>query len=25
LNYLEEQNNSNKVVIGTLHILSYPR
>jgi hypothetical protein len=25
LNYLEEQKNSNKVVIGTLQILSYPR
>jgi hypothetical protein len=25
LNYLEEQNNSNKTVIGTLQILSYPR
>jgi hypothetical protein len=25
LNYLEEQNNSNKVVIGMLQILSYPR
>jgi hypothetical protein len=25
LNYLEEQNNSNKAVIGTLQILSYPR
>jgi hypothetical protein len=25
LNCLEEQNNSNKVVIGTLQILSHPR
>jgi hypothetical protein len=25
LNYLEERNNSNKAVIGTLQILSYPR
>jgi hypothetical protein len=25
LNYLEEQNNSNKAVIGTLQIFSYPR
>jgi hypothetical protein len=25
LNYLEEQNNSNKAVIGTLEIFSYPR
>jgi hypothetical protein len=25
LNYLEEQNNSNKTMIGTLQILSYPR
>jgi hypothetical protein len=25
LNYLEEQNNSNNAVIGTLQIFSYPR